>query len=506
MNADNTKNFAERIAETAPVKAYERARKSISVVGKALAKRNSAPKILPSTFDYIRAPLSDHFTAGYGKACILPSGIPQKKYYIAGYRVNNPAKGVLDPPYACALWLNDNSGRGGMLFVSIDNVGMLGSDVNALRLYLSDFARTTDCRSINISSTHNHAGIDTLGLWGPIPVSGRNPSYMKFLFEKVKQAAISAYKDRKNGELYYGSVRVPDIQRDTREPVVYSDVLTRFRFVPSGGGREIYIINFASHSESLQGSNSFVSADFPGHIRNEIKRKAGAETIYFVGAIGGQISTRPDGGDETKKQNGDFSEVCENTGKYIASYALSVTDEKKLSPRINFIRQEFYLDVENPIYLMAKAANIIKADICRRAKSPTGMSLKTEMTYVEIGGVKILFLPGELFPELAYGGYLTAESSATGLSPGINPEPLVKTAEDDRLIVTGLTNDEVGYIIPPNDFFLSEDMPYIENAIDRLGRRHYEETNSVGPNAAEQIASVFADVINNVKSTKIRFK
>ena len=40
-----------------------------------------------------------------------------------------------------------------------------------------------------------------------------------------------------------------------------------------------------------------------------------------------------------------------------------------------------------------------------------------------------------------------------------------------------LANDEIGYVIPPYDFVLSDVGPYVLNA----DGDHYEETNSLGP-------------------------
>ena len=80
------------------------------------------------------------------------------------------------------------------------------------------------------------------------------------------------------------------MQEDIRTPIVYSKALTRFRFVPEDGSNEIWMLNFASHSESLQGCNHLVSADFPCYLREKIKKTVGADTLYTVGAIGGMIS------------------------------------------------------------------------------------------------------------------------------------------------------------------------------------------------------------------------
>ena len=79
------------------------------------------------------------FTVGFGKAPMMPEDITKKKYYVAGYDINKPATGILDPLYAHAIWLDDNSGRGGVVFVSLDAVGLLKTDADIIKESLGDF-------------------------------------------------------------------------------------------------------------------------------------------------------------------------------------------------------------------------------------------------------------------------------------------------------------------------------------------------------------------------------
>ncbi len=470
--------------------------KSITQIG----KYDYTQPLAEGEFDYTQEAKSEFFTAGFGKSVMLPDDIKTKKYYIAGYGENNPAKGVIDPQYAHALWLDDNSGKGGHLFVSLDIVGLLNKDVNALKKALSEFSEKTNCRSITIMSTHNHAGIDTMGIWGKLPHTGKNRKFMTILFNAVITAASTAYRDRKEGRLYHGTIEVPDMQEDIRTPVVYSKILTRLRFVPNDGSREIYFLNFASHSESLQGCNSLVSADFPCYLREKIRNETGAETIYGVGAIGGMISMEIEDEDKLRRENR-LLESTRNIGYKLADYAMNIGNEKLLSPRISFIKQEFYVPVENPVLTIACQIGLLNADAYSVPYSDK-KALKTELNYYEIDDLAILMIPCELFPELAYGGYLDENESAEGLSPEINPIPLVEIAGNKELLIFGLANDELGYVIPPNDFMLNTDSPYLDKAIDRFGRRHYEETNSMGPETAQIIADNFSVIMNKVNTAK----
>lgn len=292
-------------------------------------------------------------------------------------------------------------------------------------------------------SIHNHASIDTVGFWGPLPRSGRNKKYMEMLRQKVKQVVIDAYNDRREGDLYYGKKEAEEIQRDSRLPEVYSKDVTRFRFVPKDGSREVWMINFASHTESLLGKNSYVSADFAGYLRNEILEKTGAETIYFVGAIGGLI--------RLKELNEDNIKSTMMGGQSIARTAMAIEDERKLRPILNYMRQEYYAQCDNYVLALVQRVGILKSHAAYTGKGSLNMSIHTEMNYFELDGLKLLFLPCELFPELAYGGYLDAEGSAEGKSPDINPTPLLQTADDDNMLIFCLSNDFTGYVVPPND-------------------------------------------------------
>ena len=70
---------------------------------------------------------------------------------------------------------------------------------------------------------------------------------------------------------------------------------------------------------------------------------------------------------------------------------------------------------------------------------------------------------------------------------------------DKEILIFGLANDELGYVLPPNDFWLNEKSPYVDNGRDKHNRRHYEETNSMGPKTAEIIANTVTDLINAIK-------
>lgn len=472
-------------------------KKAISAVKNGAEKKNSknpCPALPEGKFDFSEAK-SDHFTFGFSKKVIMPEEkIPgKKKYYIAGYRINNPAVGILDNLHAKALWIDDNTERGGVVFVSVDCVGLFGADIALIRKRLESFCVISNCRSVNICSTHTHAGIDTMGMWGPLPKTGRDKDFLEIVYSGIVSAVEEAYRNRKNGQIYLGYGKADkDAQDMGRPPHVYSDDITRLRFVPDDGSREVYFINFASHPESLCSKNSLVSADFPCYAAKYIDKNADAEMMYFAGAIGGVCMNPMD-------ENNIVSTI--KTGERLGEIICSIKEEKKLSPYINILRQEIYLNCDNPVFWFVSKFGIIPEKMIPTGEGNMNLGMKTEMSYIQFGELNMALIPGELFPELAYGGYLSKEESSLDASPEINPTPLCEIAQDDKLLIFGLANGEIGYILAPNDYYLHPTMPFIEQAKDKTGRNHYPETNSLGPKTAYKIADTFKKMIEKVKST-----
>ena len=451
-----------------------------------------APPLPEPVWDCPAEVKSDFFTVGLAKEDLTPPDLLTHRYYMAGYGFFKPVQGMLNPIYATALWLDDNSGHGGVLLISVDCVGLMNNDVEELRRRLAPFCRTTGCRAVHVMSTHCHASIDTMGFWGPLPKTGRDKRFFALLFDGIVRAAERAYATRRDGDLFAGSVVTEDLQQDKRLPEVFENTLTRLRFAPLDGGKEIHIINFANHPEVLGSHNVQLSADYVHWLRERVKDGCGAEVIYFNGAVGGMITpTTVEGFGESVKSS-------QASGERTAEAAMSITQERKLQPKVGVISKKFYVEIENTVFALCGVLGVMPRPKFPTGKGRLGVSMETEMAYMEIGDVHILMVPGELFPELAYGGYLEADIAAVG-GPELNPPPLREIADDPELIIFGLANDELGYFIPPNDFLLDEKLPYLARTWDKNERKHYEEMNSTGPKSAHILAEAFGEILRAVK-------
>ncbi|MBQ2974346.1 MAG: hypothetical protein IJE19_08320 [Clostridia bacterium] len=438
------------------------------------------------------------WSCGFAKTTFTPDDYSKKTYYIAGYDSNNPMKGVLDDLYVRVIYLDDNRGNGGVFLCAIDCVGMSRNDINDIRKYALESGRLGKIKSINISSTHTHAGIDTQGLWGEkIYKSGKDKAFMNNLKIKAARAIVDAYENRKDGSLFMGYTSVEDMQADVRTPETFDKNLTRLRFSPDDKSGDIYIINFASHAELL-GTTSLISADFPAYLINEIeKHNPGSNAVFFNGAVGGMISAK-----EIKKiyrDSIDCKAYMKEFGSKLGSLTLSIVNEKELKPILNIKSEGISVPGDNIVLILARYLKVLNNDIGRTDKR-SKVCIYSEVGYMELGAkdVATFLIPGELFPELYNGEFLSEKNSANHRKASYK-KVLSEMTDCKHKFVIGLCNDELGYIVPENDFLINDVLPYINKATDDMERDHYEETNSTGPETAKIILDETERIIESVK-------
>ena len=456
--------------------------------GKKMRRKGIKADPLPKTEPTIIK--GDSFVSGYAVKEVMPKSITEKKYWIAGHGMGHTIDRIHDPITASAMWLG--SGDSGIIHICADIIGLTNFEVNIVRDSLKEFCEKTNCKSVNISCSHTHAGFDTVGYWGQLYKlqTGKDKEYMDLLLKSLKEVAIEAYENRKPGKLYVGSISVPEAQLDKREPVILHDTLTRIKFVPDDGSTETWLINFGAHPNTLGGSNHDCSADYPYWLRKTINDTKKVNVMFAVSAIGAV-----DPGDFCE----DKPERTRIQGETLAKAALEISNDRELKPEITVLCQKYYAPVDNGLLALMVTIGACSAQRYPCDRGDLGIALQTEITYIKIDDLQILLLPGEPFPEVVYGGAVSAEESATGKGPEINPPALVDVVGDKDLVVFCVTNDMTGYCVVPNDYILHETQPYIEQGTDVKGRRHYHETNSLGYLTNEVIVEVVKDIMSRVK-------
>lgn len=439
---------------------------------------------LEGSSEFIDEAQSDCWSVGYAKNIITPDDVDSYRYFLGGF-LKFPAQeatGVVDDLSVRAVCLDDNSGRGAVALAWVDGIGFMNADVKAIREKLSDITGEGKLISIDVGSTHTHSGIDTQGLWGNIPKSGRDSKYIDALIEKAADAIRTAYNQRTNGQLYYASKACPELFADTRDPYSIDEKIHLFRFIPNDSGKkEIYIANFGAHPINLGWSNSELSADFPYYIEQAVNTEKNADFIFVQGAIGGGIHSNMD---EENGINPDLTSY-----EKMKEYSLIIADvlydlaqnAERVDPIINVSHAQLDFEVDNFVFKLAERAGLCNATAF---KEDGKVYLTSEIGYLEIGkDIKVLQVPGEVMPEIVYGGFYSAEESYNGTE---YPYEALNThfSEEDDVLVFGLCNDAVGYIVPDNDYCNSN------------AEGHYEETVSTGSTSATTLSKAFMELLD----------
>ncbi len=426
--------------------------------------------------------------AGFGSREIaLPED--DRPLYIAGYHNGWQVSEVRDLCRASALWLD--AGGKGTLLISVDCVGLGSDTVARIREALQPVLAGKAC-SIHVIATHDHAGPDTLGLWAPIGADGKHPVYMQNLADACGGAAGDALADRQPGHLYRADVKTVNMLRDSRAPFIQDETLHLLRFAPDGGGPGIRLVSYGAHAESLRGNNTRLSRDYPGVLCDRITERTGDRALFLPGAVGGLVMT-----EELVRP---FSEEANlvQTGTLLADRALSAAEERELEPFLDDRSVEFTVPLDNTAFLLYKFLGILGNKPVRSSEGSTGYALESTLSVVRLGGTALLLVPGEIFPELVFGG-----SREKPAHPEIeNPEPLASILARHGLndfFMVVLADDELGYIVTPNDFLTHDKAPYLTNASSDYAIRHYEETNSVGPLCAVKLAEALEDLLKTIR-------
>lgn len=406
--------------------------------------------------------------------------------YIAGYNQGVEITGVRDLCRANALWLD--TGEKGILLIGIDCIALSSGTVKEIRDGLKDFMKASDCLSVNVFSTHDHESVDTLGLWGPVGMDGKNKDYQKNLINAAKKAAENAYKNRSKGALKYGEIKADEFLRDSRDPQIYDEYLHQLRFIPDSSGQSIRVIFYSAHAESMRSENTLVSRDYPGVMTDCIKEKTGDEVLYVPGAIGGLIMTK-----ELTKGKFDAEKNVVLTGKGVAEKALSIKEEKEIQipAKLRFATTRITVPMDNPLFMYYRFLGGLDHDVVA-GTGDTGYSVKTTVSLLMLDDIAVPMIPGELFPELLLGQALAST----------DPKSLKEMADDvgaSHLLAVGLCNNELGYIVPPSYYLVNPKLPYLDTIKDMTGENHYEETNSVGKKAAETVSKGFEKLFQMIK-------
>jgi hypothetical protein len=393
---------------------------------------------------------------GYAQTGITPT--LDRPVYLAGFANDRRAETVHDDLFVRALAIQN--GKTTLVLAALDLIGFFRPDVYEV---IQRVQQSQPRVQIIIACTHTHHGPDTMGLWGPDDrTTGVDPGYMAEVKTKVAETVLASLSDLRPASVKWTSVHVPGLVKNTRNPEIVDDELTLAQFL-SGDRPLASLFNFPCHPEVLWEQNPNITSDYVGYLRDEVEKQTGAPCIFFSGALGGMLT--PDVKDHSFEEAGFMGKRLAEAG----AKALDVVDSDQLSeeneklPVVGVEKKEVRAKLTNILYKLAFRRKLLPD---RRDRNGY---IQTEVNLIRIGGLWLAAVPGEMLPKL-----------------GLQLKTWMKEAGAQTAGVIGLANDELGYILPAEDF------KYPWNPF-RPGR-HYEETNSIGkeigPRVMEGIRSL----------------
>ena len=365
------------------------------------------------------------FRVGAASASITPD----QPCYLAGYGGAGLSVGVHDSLFVKAVIISESNHTAAL--VTLDCIGLLHTELLAIRKKVSEFLRPEQFNPKNIilSSTHTHLGPDVVGLWGKhIFSSGVQSEYMDFLINRVAQTIVAAWNQQVPARVCwstgsYGEGWVQNIS----VPEELDRSVTSVQFADELGNSIATLTNFACHPTLIGAERKLISADYVAGFYNCLDQEYGGVNLFLQGSIGGWV--QPVG--EDSFENADAK------GQGLASEVIRIlkTSTAVTTAPVIFESRMFDMPVHSFGFKLLSTLGVLKRDI--------GRTVQTEVAWLRVGNIHFITHPGETSP---YYGMETKKLFPQG----------------DPVLVLGLAQDALGYLVRPEFFDEQQQIPHAD--------------------------------------------
>jgi hypothetical protein len=343
---------------------------------------------------------------------------------------------------------------------------MVRADVQRLRSLIT----AQHPRRIQVASTHNHEGPDSIGYWGPgllIPVArGVDEEWLDKSLQAIALGVNEAIRTAQPVRLGVGEIEVePGWADNIWFPPGQGPIDRRMgviRLDRRDGTPQATIVNWACHAETLLSINEQVSADYPGRLCKHLEQRGGGVAMFFNGALGGMISPRICRFDERGKWSNLAARIkwMDQMGDRLAELAMTAAQQapRESTARIAVRSSDVTVPIRNALFVAMARRRILPVGDTR----PEAAVFRSEVGLVKIGGAWLAMVPGEPFPRL---GQLLKEAMPFARPP----------------MVVGLANDELAYMMMPEQW---DDDHY-----------DYERSMSTGPQTGRLVYEAFLGLL-----------
>jgi hypothetical protein len=379
-----------------------------------------------------------------------------------GYFHRRPCREVFDQLYVRA-WVIGNS-RNTLAIAAVDNIGMMYSTVDYIKKRVSKISGILP-EHILLGCSHIHTG-------GPVEGDERNLpedlEYLHYLGDRVSDAITLASKQLKPSEISFGNGWFDGYSfcriYKMKEGGLRTNPYSRYKDSIVGPYRDIdktvqvieikqeekivgILVNFSCHCDVV-GSETGISADFPGELRRSLKEKYGKDVtvLYLQGACGNinhydiyhwNVTSVPHRyreigralADEVEKIMNDMesaeSDILGGIKKEI-TIKLQKPDKELINWAAKIIA-ETTEDISGLGRFEKEQVDLYFAKQAMVAHTSGIIDRKTTLQVLNIAELGIYVSPGELFQEFA--------------------DELITKSPFNRTFVSAYSNDYIGYIV-----------------------------------------------------------
>lgn len=491
------------------------------------------------TEDFLKTPAEDaKWSLGFDDESIVPEKLADgsKKYYTGGY-FTQQVDTLYDDQKVHAIALNDGSDRGTAIFATIDGIGVSNADIRAIRARAEEKIKAeglkSDIVAININATHCHTVVDTQGMSLMLipqifiniaanipflkPIRSIDRGFLETMIDGAAEAIANAYMDMEEGSLYY--FETERIARDDEKGIYqddeysylrnkrydtegYQNFFACFKFVPDNAeSRSTVFTNIGAHPTTINRATTKLSADFPAYMEKKIN-ESGSNFMFIQGAQS-PVSVKKDGVKtesvlsevEAEIAADAFGEDYRSTKTLGYEFARLIIEGSEnateVAPLLNVRMSEIKVNLDIGLLQLGATSQLLGFTTVKDSESQSGYSIITEVGYIELGtDIVMLTVPGELVPQLVFGNVVDKTEAYLGKDWEIDCTADI-IGEDKTVLVMGLCNDAIGYIVPDNDYapFIADSLWNTEMGVKLWGEyhRHYEEMLSAGSTAGTSV-------------------
>jgi hypothetical protein len=362
-----------------------------------------------------------------------------------------PSLGTHDPLHARALVLDDGATRAALL--TCDLLGLDAGAVARARALVSAAARVP-AEHIMVACTHTHAGPASMHLTHCGEVDA---AWLAALEARLAEAAALAAADMRPARASAGCVTVGGVSANRRTPGGPADRELDVLRLEGPGGTIAALLAFACHPVAAGHQNRLFSADIFGPLAARVEAAAGAVALAACGACGDVNPTWGPPPEPGVALPGAGFPLVERVGAALAEAALGIwpalaplgeglavrsarlelplgpiPDEAEVAALAEGWRAALARPADpgsawglkEPAAMLAWAAQVGQ----NRARAALRADLEAEVQVIEVGGLALVAVPGELFAELG----LAIRRGAAALGK--------------RAVVLAYANGNLGYI------------------------------------------------------------